>query len=295
MGKPVKPTAGGQKSAPSMSIQLKKAREQAMRAGQIPNDLGLLPDTFIQPRGKNLPSWFTNFNGRWVMEKRKLKLRSVEFFSAVMYRYFMVRPRPRLELGKIPGIAKDLHREMYERFAAGDLTPMEGRICDGMLGSLKRRMAQRAPNTRLLWTVHRYLSSPKRMSYKAAAMPRQKGATLADASGLVQAVVRIHSLQSLQHVKKISERGERGKMTVREVVVDAQGRETPLDEFVKKQAEVGVPEGAKETIEYLVVQKNLRKGKEGPWIVWGTVEETTLDKVKKQGRKSLMQLYQNEV
>ena len=295
MGKPVKPTAGGQKSAPSMSIQIKKAREQALRSGQIPNDLGLLPDTFVLPRGKNLPSWFLNFSGRWTMEKKKFKLRAVELFSALMYRWIMVRPRPRLEVGKIPGIAKDMHREMYERFAAGDMSPMESRICEGMLGSLKRRIAQRPPNTRLLWTIHKYLSKPKRMSYKAAAMPRQKGASLADTSGLVQAVVRIHSLQSLQHVKKVHERGEDRKMVVKEVVVDAQGRETPLEEFEEQQAEGKVPEGAKETVEYFVVQKNLRTGKEGPWLVWGTTEETTLDKVKRQGKKSMMQMYTNEV
>lgn len=196
-----------------------------------------------------------------------------------MYRYYMVRPRPRLHIRSIAGIAKDLHQNMYTNFASGNLAPVEGRICEGLLKSLKGRVSQRSPNTALRWTLHRYLSRPKLASYKAAIMPQQKGETRSEANGMVQAVVRIHSLQSLQHVKRVSARDATGKLTVREVVVDAQGRE------LEPVVEGAVPKDAKESVEYLVVQKSLRRSKESQWMVWGTTEETTLEKVRREDKK----------
>ena len=46
---------------------------------------------------------------------------------------------------------------------------------------------------------------------------------------------------------------------------------------------------AKETVEYFVVQKQLKKSREGKWMVWGAAKETTLEdlekeKVKKKGK-----------
>jgi len=35
----------------------------------------------------------------------------------------------------------------------------------------------------------------------------------------------------------------------------------------------------KEVKEYVVIQKRLWKGKEEGWLVWGTTEETTMDKL----------------
>lgn len=59
-----------------------------------------------------------------------------------------------------------------------------------------------------------------------------------------QAIVRIHSLQSLA---KFTPRGELVK-----------GSDTP-----------------KEIMEYVVLEKKYENGKESPWYVWGTTEETT--------------------
>ena len=59
-----------------------------------------------------------------------------------------------------------------------------------------------------------------------------------------QAVVRIRSTQSITKY-------------------DAKGKPQP-----------GTGE-KKETIEYVVIQKHWTAGKETPWVVWGTTEETT--------------------
>ncbi|KAK5113155.1 hypothetical protein LTR85_010973 [Meristemomyces frigidus] len=278
MGRAIKPS-GKRQSNPSLSVAVAQQQKTAIRAGQIPDDIGLLPDTFIMPRGKNKPSWFGIPGGRWRMEKKRIKVRAQELLSTMMYRFFMVRPRPRLHMRSIPGIAKDLQKQMYTHFASGNMAPMEGRICEGLLGSLRSRIGQRPPNTALRWTLHRYLSRPRLVSYRAAIMPGQKGETSSEKNGAVQAIVRIQSLQSLQHVRRTSSRDATGKLTVKEVIVDAQGREVaPVEEGE-------VPRDAKESVEYLVVQKSLRRSREGPWMIWGTAEETTLDKVRKEDKK----------
>ncbi|KAI7094388.1 hypothetical protein KC352_g39477, partial [Hortaea werneckii] len=253
--------------------------QQAMRSGNIPDEMGLLPQTFIMPRMKNRPSWFSNFSDRKKMEWTRLRTRITELGSLFVFRFVAVRPRPRLHLLSIPGVARDLHKSMYEHFAAGNLTPMENQICEGMLGSLRSRIAQRNPNTGLKWTLHKYLSRPKLASYRAAIFPEQKGEKNTERNGIIQAVVRIHSLQSLQHIKRMSTRDANQKLVVREVPVDSQGREM---ELLKEGA---IPANAKDAVEYVVIQKMIRKGKEGRWMIWGTTEETTMSKIKQDQNK----------
>lgn len=195
--------------------------------------------------------------------------------SVFMYRYWTnTKPKPRLHKNRIPGVAKDLHRTMYEHFAAGNLRPMEKQICAGFLGSLRSRLSKRPQNTYIRWTLHRYITAPKLVSHKVAMLPNAKGGLSSD--GILQAVVRIHSLQSLRHIKRVStkEKGGRGE-TTKEVLVDAQGRELPAEQDSQEAA----LKDAKELVEYMVVQKSVRKGKEEEWMLWGTAEETTLQKL----------------
>ncbi|KAI7339142.1 hypothetical protein KC315_g1390 [Hortaea werneckii] len=283
MGKAIAPSMRKQ-SQPSLASSRQQQLQQAFRSGNIPDEMGLLPQTFVMPRGKNRPSWFSNFGDRKQMEWTRLKTRMTELGALFIYRFWSVRPRPRLQLLTIPGVARDLHKRMYEHFAAGNLTPMENQICDGMLGSLRSRIAQRNPNTGLKWTLHKYLSRPKIASYRTALFPEQKGEKNTERNGVIQAVVRIHSLQSLQHIKRMSTRDANQKLVVREVSVDSQGRESePLKEGA-------VPANAKDAVEYVVVQKMIRKGKEGRWMIWGTTEETTMSQIKQDQNKSQQDL-----
>ena len=163
---------------------------------------------------------------------------------------------------------------MYSAFAAGNLRPVESSICSGLLNSLRARISQRPANTHLKWTLHKYLSRPRLVSYKAGIMPGADGKPVKakdQQNGFVQAIVRIHSLQSLQHVRTSTVR-ERGRMVTKETLVDSAGREVPDDGGNGER-------GAKETVEYFVVQKQLKRSREGPWMVWGTAEETTIDKL----------------
>lgn len=68
----------------------------------------------------------------------------------------------------------------------------------------------------------------------------------------------MHTLQRLQNLRQETRRV--GRELVTEMV--REGRATE-----------------KESVEYVVVQKATRRGKEGKWTVWGFAEETSLAKV----------------
>jgi len=298
-GRIVRPSSGGRKSAPSMAVQIAKARKDALKSGQMPLDVGLLPDTLVMPSGKNLGGALRGTAGsrgtggggeggirrRLRLEWKRGKLRALETFQRLAYKFWTVKPRPRLDYFRVHSIAQGLHREVYEHFAEGNLLPIEAKVCEGFLGSLQKRIALRAPNTGVRWTVHRYLSKPRCVSFKAASFPFQKGELSTERNGVLQAVVRIRSLQSLQRIRKVSERDEDGRLVVREVVVDAQG-----NEVVGGQEEGAVPKDAKESVEYFVVQRNLRAGKDSPWMAWGTTEETKVAEMLKGTEKGVPQV-----
>lgn len=77
MGKAIAPSMRKQ-SQPSLASSRQQQLQQAMRSGNIPDEMGLLPQTFIMPRMKNRPSWFSNFSDRKKMEWTRLRTRITE-------------------------------------------------------------------------------------------------------------------------------------------------------------------------------------------------------------------------
>lgn len=73
----IKPHVKG-KSQPSMALAMKRQREQMMRSGETPDDVGLQPNTFVMPHGANLPGLLTDTRTRLRMEWARLKIRSGE-------------------------------------------------------------------------------------------------------------------------------------------------------------------------------------------------------------------------
>ncbi|KAH0543777.1 hypothetical protein FGG08_001959 [Glutinoglossum americanum] len=147
------------------------------------------------------------------------------------------KPRPILRLRQTVPTALALHRRMYTATAEGDLDTLRKITASGLQETLKSRILTRPPGERLVWSLHKYTKSPRVVSNRAGTLP-------IDGSGIRQAVVRIQSTQSLTRY------AADGKM------VPGTGNE-------------------REVKEYVVIQKLLWEGKEGPWILWGTTEETT--------------------
>lgn len=75
--------AGKQPAQPSMTVAMERAKQQALREGKVPNDIGLLPDTVIMPFGKNRPSWFSNYKDRVKLERKRLWMRLTEIGAYV--------------------------------------------------------------------------------------------------------------------------------------------------------------------------------------------------------------------
>ena len=96
-------------------------------------------------------------------------------------------------------------------------------------------------------------------------MPGPKGEQREERNAQIQAVVKLHTLQSLQHAKKTSKREGTQK----------NGKIVTIEENVGAEEE-------KESIEYIVIQRTLRKGKMRPWQVWGFTDVTTLAQIEKQ-------------
>jgi hypothetical protein len=56
-----------------------RMKKKAMRSGDIPDDIGLLPETFVMPPADRLPGWLSNHKDRWMMEKAKMRARWADF------------------------------------------------------------------------------------------------------------------------------------------------------------------------------------------------------------------------
>lgn len=108
---------------------------------------------------------------------------------------------------------------------------------------------------------------------------KRKNESNTERDGLVQAIVRIHSLQSLQHVRRV-------RTGTQEVLVDGQGRELAgKGADGMETSDEGAMRHAKELVEYIVIQKSLKMSKEGPWKIWGTTEESTLERLEREERR----------
>lgn len=95
--------------------------------------------------------------------------------------------------------------------------------------------------------------------------------------GIEQAVVRIHSMQSLWPVKRVPVK-DGNRTVMKDVVVTWRGDEIPVERYVETSLDMD----QKETVEYFVVQRMYKRAQPGPWMVWGTAEETSLAKLEKK-------------
>ncbi|KJX97298.1 hypothetical protein TI39_contig513g00007 [Zymoseptoria brevis] len=268
----MRPRQGAQ---PSIGVAMKKQQKEAERDGSVLDMVGILDGTFIYPSGSNLPSWTKNPRGRWKIEFRRIWTAITDWSVGAWYRVWVVRPRmwtsAPLQRGEVVRIAKEVYESMYDNFARGTLGLVEKDLKAGLLGSLRARLAQRPPNSGLHWTMHGYLQRPKVMSFKFLTMP---GGANTERNGVVQAVVKIRSKQSLLKVQRLRVRDESGKPGVKAVPVDSHG--LPIPEGDVEEAKESA---SKVTTEYVVLQRVMKKGKLGPWQMWGTAEESSLAKV----------------
>lgn len=69
------------------------------------------------PTGANKPSVFRWPAARARLEWARLKTRARDLFYVLAAKWYIVKPRPKLQTGRIRGIAQALHRQMYTALA----------------------------------------------------------------------------------------------------------------------------------------------------------------------------------
>lgn len=152
---------------------------------------------------------------------------------------------------------------MYTAFAAGDLGTLRNICGEGLFASFKARIANRPPLARYEWTLHRYTKFARIVSDRAVRLPL-------DDAGQRQAIVRIISKQSLVKLPPLSPSSSPFSPT-----------SSPAQEEEDDEDDQRDPE-QKEIKEYLVLQRRYYRGKQSPWFVWGTVDETSLEEVERR-------------
>ncbi|EEQ35265.1 hypothetical protein McanMca71_004863 [Microsporum canis] len=224
----------------------------------IPDDIGLLPGTFIRPVWKNLPSVFQDPKMRWRMEWMHWKSKVMNFVSLFTYCKYMNKKMP-MRLRERKKKAIELHKEMYTQFASGNVAALQKLCCQGLFQTFAARISRRPPSSpELVWKLHKYLRFPSSMSITGARVVSDRAAALPGASGMGirQVVVRIQSRQSLiTPSAPVSRLGEK-----------------QIQELENQQQEK-----QRDCTEYIVLQRLMWGGKDGDWKVWGLTEETTVE------------------
>ena len=160
----------------------------------------------------------------------------------------------------------------------GDLHTLSLVCCDGLLRSFEARLAVRPRARRLRWRVSRQLARPRVVSHVAAV-----GAGATPGFGVRQAVVRLRSRQALETFDILGPgdgaKAEEGRRAPgdKDAVAEADAWRRAVDGDADGGGARGRGAGdLKEEVkdEYVVVQKLMRDGREGEWMVWGTVKET---------------------
>ncbi|PQE15180.1 Mitochondrial inner membrane Mba1 protein [Rutstroemia sp. NJR-2017a WRK4] len=226
----------------------KPADRRMRNQRQLPTDLGLLTNTFIKPSLSHqlsllkTPKSFVKL--QWMLWKaRVMDMVSIFAMKFSSPRVGRMKYKIQLDRHRIVPTAKGMHDEMYKAFAEGDSKTLHKICADGLYESFMGRIGARPKGEKIEWELVRMNGTPKIISHRAATLPVAMGA----GSFLRQAVVRIASRQ------KMTRKSRNGE------VVPGSGKE-------------------KDVVEYLVLQMFYRGYEPGEWRVWGTTEETTLER-----------------
>ncbi|KAL4973769.1 hypothetical protein BDW66DRAFT_141523 [Aspergillus desertorum] len=234
-----------QPAQPSM-----KVRGQGMSRADLPQDIGLLPGTFIKPLWRDMPSIFQQPKERLQFEWLWLKSWFQNFLGLVVYSKTDGRGLP-LRLKERRQVARELHQRMYSAFAKGDSATLRNICCTGLANNLIGRIEARRKGEKVTWSLDKYIRSPSTwftgmrvVSDRATQIPE-----LPD-SGVRQVVLRITSRQST-------------------------GKVQPRDQRATVQAENPVKQ--QDCTEYIVLQKLRWMGEEESWRIWGHATPTSVD------------------
>ncbi|ODM18417.1 hypothetical protein SI65_06288 [Aspergillus cristatus] len=242
-----------QPAQPSM-----KTRGKEMSKSEMPQDLGLLPGTFVRPLWRDMPSIFQLPRERMQLEWLWIKQAFQNFLGILAYSKWLNKGLP-LRLRERRQVACELYERMYTAYAEGDVATLRKICCTGLANSLTSRITNRPKDERVTWTLNKYNRTPatfltgvRVLADRATQIPE------IPKSGVRQVVLRITSRQSTGKVKLPT--NKRG--VVDETAVEAQD---------------AAPAKQRDCTEYIVLQKLMWFGEEQEWRIWGHATPTTVE------------------
>ncbi|KAJ5336923.1 uncharacterized protein N7506_004945 [Penicillium brevicompactum] len=233
---------------PSVAQPSFKTRTKDMKPSDLPNDIGLLPGTFVRPLWRDMPSIFQQPRERLHMEWTWMK--SVFSNYTSLLQYCKRENDLPLLLKQRRNYAGRLQEIMYTAFAEGNIPEIKRITCDNLGRKLIRQIEGRPRNEQVSWKLVKYLRKPSTnflglrvVSDRATSIPE------IPKSGIRQMVVRVTSRQATSTTQKPT------------------SSSTEVVPISSKQQDI---------TEYIVIQNLRWNGKDHGWRVWGTTNPTTL-------------------
>ncbi|QSS53991.1 hypothetical protein I7I53_01420 [Histoplasma capsulatum var. duboisii H88] len=245
----------------SSKNQVKEAL-RSMKEGSIPDDMGLLPGTFIRPLWRNMPSIFKYPKERLWMEWVSVRAKFQDFAGVLAYcKYLNRNNKLPLRLRERKRAALDLYKTMYTAYAAADTATLQTICCNSLRDQFLKRISKRpAHGKKLVWTLHKFIKLPFSTTLTGARVIADRAAQVGHGVGIRQVVVRIQSHQSLVRPSPAA---------------DTQNSNS--SNGTQSQSAAVAEAKSQKSTEYIVLQKMLVSGKEGDWKVWGFTNETTME------------------
>ncbi|KAJ5124745.1 uncharacterized protein N7515_008570 [Penicillium bovifimosum] len=238
---------------PSQAQPSFKTKTKGMKPNEFPNDIGLMPGTFIRPLWRDMPSIFLAPRDRWHMEWTWLKSWFGNYASVLAY----CIKDAKLPLGflKRRKAAAEYQQNMYKAFAEGDIARIRAICCDGIANKLIKEIERRPKDEKVTWKRLKLLRKPS-TNFTGIRVISDRASTIPDIpkSGVRQIVVRITSRQSTT-TTKIQKAGAQ----VEESVV-----------LAKEQ----------DCVEHVMLQHLRWNNQDKGWRIWGTVTPTMLEDAK---------------
>ncbi|KAJ5965903.1 hypothetical protein N7481_012617 [Penicillium waksmanii] len=245
-------------SQPSM-----KVRSKDLLANQLPNDIGLLPGTFVRPLWRDMPSVFDKPRDRLQMEWTWIKAWFQNVMSLIIYT--KKDNNYPLLLTERRKIATSLYEKLYTTFASGDIPKLKQITCDGLSTKLISQIEARRPTEVVTWNLIKWLRQPSThftgvrvLSDRATQLPE------VPKSGIRQIVLRVSSRQSMTKVNTAPfQKAAKGTTTA------GGSKDVAAQQPAKEQ----------DVTEYVVIQQLIWNGKDAGWRVWGNTKPTTMEQI----------------
>ncbi|KAF2796072.1 hypothetical protein K505DRAFT_416017 [Melanomma pulvis-pyrius CBS 109.77] len=269
-----------QVSASPQAMQREAFNEDA----NLPDDLGLISGTFIRVPWSTIPP--VKSPQEWVQyEWQFIKAKFKSYISLWQYKRIADR-KPYLKVnwwysskGDVIKKAKARYERIYSAFAKKDEATISDICLSGVALKFRKRLERRPADVKMEWKIVRHARAwGTRIVSDRATEANFPGCPQ---TAIRQVVVRIKTRQRFQAKRApAASPQEQPRKAKRALKWTPDGREpTEVDGDAKRDLGI-TPAKEEDVVEYLVLQKMVKRGVEGDWKVWGFASETTLESLK---------------